>query len=225
VSTKKVGKFKVFYREGTSDDIVVKNGFGKSDIFKHAPEYRNKKTDTIVVIGAHIGSAVLFAASKVSKGKVYAIEPSKNSFNILKKNVKLNKFKNIQLDKLAISDKNGSTQLSHDTSDRLGHSTTHDFGLSSELVKTESLENFLLKRKINKCNFLLINCEGAEFVIASSTPKSVFKKIDNMLIQYHLHRVKGYNLDDLVKTLKSKGFEIRTRRYNNVAGWVIATRR
>jgi len=69
------------------------------------------KGNIVIDIGAHIGWYSLLASNRVGKeGIVYSFEPEPRSFNILIKNIKLNKMTNIVPINKALSDSSG-TQL------------------------------------------------------------------------------------------------------------------
>ena len=62
----------------------------------------------------HIGTFALTAAIKVPHGKVYAVEPCLQSFQLLELNIKLNGLENIVVaSNVAISDKRCSAKLSY----------------------------------------------------------------------------------------------------------------
>lgn len=62
------------------------------------------KNDIVFDLGANIGYYVIQEAKIVKK--VIAIEPSKNSFELLKKNIHLNNLNNVEYYNIAIGDKN-----------------------------------------------------------------------------------------------------------------------
>jgi FkbM family methyltransferase len=64
-----------------------------------------KKNDVVVDVGANIGYYTLLMAQKAKR--VYAIEPDKEIFGILKKNIEENNLKNIVLINAAAGDKKG----------------------------------------------------------------------------------------------------------------------
>ena len=62
---------------------------------------------TVLDIGAHHGYFSILAARRAgSEGKVYAIEPAPENFQILKKNIELNHLKNVVLVNKAVGDSN-----------------------------------------------------------------------------------------------------------------------
>ena len=66
-----------------------------------------KKGDVVLDIGANIGVyTVLFAEIVGDKGRVYAFEPDPKNFALLKKNIEINKYKNVVLINKAVLNKN-----------------------------------------------------------------------------------------------------------------------
>ena len=237
-------QFEIAYRKDTADETIIHNDSFDNDIFfSRVPEYNPDDNHVIIDIGAHIGTFALLSSSKVNKGKVYAIEANKDSYNFLRINVALNQCKNISIHHLAISDKNGISILHHD-SENWGHSTTkkifpsnetvvcecgRSFGKvrkflpSNETVESSTLTNFLKTNQIEKCHFMKLNCEGAEFPILLSTPKNILERFSIILVLYHCDLWNNNTEDDLISHLESSGFSCVIRHKSDKRGWIIAT--
>jgi hypothetical protein len=140
------GGFEIAYRRATTDEDVISQSLDHDIYFAGVPVYRPAKDHVIIDAVAHIGTFSLLAASKVPKGHVYAIEASRETFNLLRINVALNQAFNIDLSHLALSDKPGTSTLYHDTG-HWGHTTVKPIGGYGEIVATDSLANFLAIRK------------------------------------------------------------------------------
>ena len=66
----------------------------------------------IVEVGANIGYYALIEAKLIGKsGIVYAFEPSPNNFEFLKRNIALNKYKNVEIYKKAIGPETGTSKF------------------------------------------------------------------------------------------------------------------
>lgn len=220
-----VGKFKIMYRENTSDEEVIKYSFDNDIFYKDLHEYSPRKNDCIIDVGAHIGTFTLLSADKAFEGKVFSFEPCLGTFRLLECNLNLNDFKNIKLFRQALSGQTGKARLYYDSEyGNWGHTITKNLLNDGEDVETISLADFFKNEKINRCNFIKFNCEGAEFDIILSTPPEILRRIDNILVLYHEDLVESRNHHDLIKYLKENGFSINVinQSTNPPRGWIIA---
>ena len=128
-----------------------------------------KSGDIFFDIGAHIGWYSLNAAQIVGeKGKVIAFEANPNCFADLGKNKGLNKFNNITIEKIAITNKN--TRLDFWVGDDMGGSliqkntTRLTIGKRIKKIKVaaQTLDNYCKKHSIKRINLIKIDVEGAE---------------------------------------------------------------
>ena len=83
-----------------------------------------KPTDIIIDIGANIGYYTLFFARLAPEGIVHCFEPDTTNFELLRKNIKANKYSNIIPDNRALSDKPGVTYLMLNKLNTGGHRIT-----------------------------------------------------------------------------------------------------
>lgn len=79
--------------------------------------------DQVVVdVGANIGYYTLLLAKQVGRqGRVFAFEPDPANFEILQKNVELNGYQNVTLERLAVSDVSGPVRLLLNDANRGDH--------------------------------------------------------------------------------------------------------
>jgi FkbM family methyltransferase len=221
-----VGNFKISYRENSADEGVLKLYSFENDIyFKKVPEYHPKADHIIIDVGAHIGTFSVLAASRVPCGKVFAIEACQDTFNYLKKNAEQNGFGNIIPARLALCDKPGTIRLYHDLEEgNWGNTIVKKVSDTFEDCPADTLERFLKSRDIERCHFLKINCEGAEFGIILSTPQQTLRKIKVFHISYHSDLAEGCSENDLMKHLQGAGFYVRKVLTGEKRGWLIAIR-
>jgi FkbM family methyltransferase len=222
LSIEQIGEFELVYRRGTTDDDQIRHSFDNDAFFAEVPEYVAKATDTILDVGAHIGTFALLASSKVPRGHVYTVEPSEENFNLLRINLALNKCENVTPQRVALSDRDGVVTLYH-REWNLGHSITRPT-MHGEEVPTTTLQHFLDLHGIEHADFAKFNCEGAEFPIILSTPREQLRRIAIMLVLYHEDLAASHNRQQLVAHLSACGFETRLARQKNARGWIIARR-
>lgn len=217
----KFGPWEIAYREGTADEKTIGESFAGGGFFAEVPEYRPEPHNVIIDVGAHIGTFALVAATKVPNGKVHAVEASKETFNYLKINVALNRLPNVDISHLALSDRRGRAVLHYDEGN-WGHSITKRLSAHGEDVETASLAQFMEDRGIGRCDFMKLNCEGAEFPILLGAPVEVLNRIRMMLVLYHCDLADGYSLDVLLRHLEGAGFAVQMRKRSSQRGWIIA---
>jgi FkbM family methyltransferase len=215
------GKFEVAYRKETSDEAVLAHSFDHDIFFAGVPDYKPSHADVILDIGAHIGTFTVLAASKVPSGAVYAIEACEDTFNYLRINTALNGLKNISTFHLALSDRRGACTLYYDAGN-WGHSIVRPLSNRTEIVACCTLEQFFKDNCIQKCHFIKFNCEGAEFPILLSSPHSLLRRIDRMLVLYHCDLWKNNTVDELLSHLQENGFKCTITNRTEDRGWIIA---
>ena len=117
----------------------------------------------VIDIGANIGYFTLLLAKLVgTRGIVYSIEPEPRNFLLLRRNIQLNDYRNVILEKKAISNKKGeiSFLLSTESCPRI----TLESNLNNEnmiFVETIPLDNYF-QENID-INFIKMDIEGAEY--------------------------------------------------------------
>lgn len=132
-----------------------------------------KKGMTVVDIGAHIGYFTLLFAKLVGpKGRVYAFEPSIESFKLLKKNVEANNFKNVTLFNSAVSNENKFSKLylSKINSQDNRIMKVQDEERETKKVKLVSLDKMFKKSKIN---FIKIDVQGVEPLVFDGAGETI----------------------------------------------------
>lgn len=217
------GGFEIAYRKDTADEAVIKQSFDNDIFFSGVPEYQPIEGDVIIDVGAHIGTFSILSSSKVGSGKVFAIEASKDSFNLLRINVALNQCANISVYHLAITDKEGTCRLYHGLQ-TWGHSTVKRLSRSNETVESCTLSTFLERNRIDECHFMKLNCEGGEFPILLSTPTNVLQRFTTICVLYHCDLWSNNTEYDLVSHLESSGLNCTIRNRSENHGWIIATK-
>lgn len=214
---------KVFFREGSSDEAVIKHSFSNDIFYPAIPDILIRPAMNIFDIGAHIGTFSLLSCKKFANVRVFAFEPNRESFELLQKNIQDNEIKNIQAINMAVTEKKGKTELYLDN-ENWGHSTSYRVGSEVQQIESVTLSDFLNEQKIEHCDLIKFNCEGAEFNILYSMKSSSLNKIGMMLILYHEDLASGPEdtLTELYRFLKGNGFYCRVVNKSETRGWLIA---
>jgi FkbM family methyltransferase len=169
-----------------------------------------KKGDTVVDIGANIGTLTLLSASLVEEdGKVYSFEPNPRTYKYLLKNIKLNGFNNIGTFCMALGDKTSVAELADLSSDDMNHILSD----KSENIRTINIKlsrlDDLLTSSIKKINLLKIDVEGYELFVLKGAEKLLEKTECIYYESWEKHYTKfNYKTQDVMILLKEKGFKI-----------------
>ena len=75
---------------------------------------------------------------------------------------------------------------------------------SYEEIQVKTLEEVVLENKLEKIDFLKIDCEGAEYLMLENTPDYIFDRIVTISMEFHDLKDSKYTGDTLVKSLTKK---------------------
>jgi len=167
------------------------------------------KGKDVVDVGANIGDTAIYFALKGAK-HVYAFEPYPYSYNIAKKNIKLNHLEN----KITLLNegcgKSGFVTIKEDY-DNTGGTDLKNFK-EGKKIKIESLDE-IVKRFNLKHAALKVDCEGCEYDLILNASDEALHAFDQIIIEYHY----GYkNLQKQLKIcrFKAKNTHPKTTLYN-----------
>ncbi len=147
--------------------------FEYTDIFKKLI----KKIDVFYDIGSNIGYYSLLASVENPKIEVVAFEPASGPLYYLKENVSINNFKNIKIENIALSQKNGSIDFFEVRNKKYSYlkynlagegnagSKTVGRNFSIINVQTSTFNNYVLDNKIKKIDLVKMDTEGTENLI------------------------------------------------------------
>ena len=180
--------------------------------------FRPKKGDTVVDIGAHIGKYTIVASKMVgSQGKVIAIEAHPNNYDLLKKNIALNKLSNVVALNLAVHSKETMVKL-YDPGQKEGRTIYNTIMIERKTsdnqnyveINAKSLDSILLENGIKQVNWIKIDVEGAEFEVLRGAPNTLSGSRDlSLLIEIHNLGAKHRNLyEPIVELLELNKYKI-----------------
>ena len=139
-----------------------------------------KRKHIVLDIGANIGYFTLLMAKQAKL--VHAFEPEAQNFQLLKKNVELNKISNVKLHNVAVAEKNGKTKLHLCETNRGMHRIYPSRWCTegSNEVKTVRMDDV-----IQEADFIKIDVEGAELGALKGMAKLLKKCEVTILMEFH----------------------------------------
>lgn len=195
-------------------DNVFDNELQEKELRSYISYFKISKGDYVLEAGAYTGLFTIYASKKVGgTGKVISFEPDPYNHIMLKRNLSLNKVKNVILVKKGLYSKEdllpfdiqsiGSNIVSLDT-------PFHNRKTINKIsVTTADIE--LKRLKIDKIDFVTMDIEGAE-IEAMEGFKETIKKNKNItfaIASYHIingRKTKFF----LEKFFKSQEFNVKT---------------
>ena len=172
--------------------------------------FKNKKDMVIIDVGANIGIVTRFMRDFAKV--VYAIEPSPENFEALKKNVEFNKWDNVVPLNFAITDKDGKANFNIWLKNRTGNSLVYDFGGGKNRkvveVDTKRLDTFFAENNIKEVDFVKLDVEGAEdMILYSDGFKNIVNKIKAIMVELHFARSDKPRVNRLIQHILGFGFK------------------
>ena len=173
----------------------------------------------VLDIGANVGIFSLLAASRGSM--VHAFEPSAETFQYLQRNTGV--MQNIRHYNLAVGAFEGNGYM-----DVSGLPTAYTLcrgdAPKRERVSVVTLEGALELCSLERCDFLKLDCEGAEFDIILNSPETVLRRIDRIALEFHEH-LSQFRHEDLITRLSACGFVLTVYDQRGPFGMIAGERR
>jgi len=163
-----------------------------------------KPTFTVIDIGAHIGYYTLIMARKAKI--VYAFEPNPYNFELLKRNIEINRLTNVRLYNKAVGNLNGKANLFISNLNS-GMSRVYN----SIYCEKEPLEIDMIRLDdiIDKVDFIKMDIEGSELG-ALNGMKKILENGVILLMEFHPPSIREYGADpaEIYNLLTNLGYKI-----------------
>ena len=181
-------------------DDLINMTIREDEIIDH---FRPKEKDIVVDIGAHIGRYTIISSKRIGpNGKVVAIEADPANFELLNRNVNLNKLTNVTSLNYAVY--SNQTKLKLYLPGKQSGFTIYNTIMVNRgkhqgkfiEVNGNTLDNLLEQNKINfaNINWIKIDVEGAEFEVLKGA-QNVLSKSNDIAILIEIHNSQnGTNL-------------------------------
>lgn len=165
----------------------------------------------IVDIGAGLGDFTIFAAQRCPHGYVYAYEPFPESFALLRRNLELNNISNVQAVCSAISGRAVRSVPLYQMGEAVQHTTTLPADKAATLKTTDTISLTLdqVCAALPQCDFMKMDCEGAEYDILLNASAATLAKIKRLSMEVHEGLIApGRSRQELVDHLRRNGFQV-----------------
>jgi FkbM family methyltransferase len=208
-----------FYCRTNREDFIFMTGH-EDEIIEH---FCPKEGDIVVDVGAHIGHYTIIGSKRIGlNGKVIAIEAHPGNFDILNRNIQLNRLTNVIPLNYAVYSQRTKIKLYLPDED-LGYTIYNTImvnranpGDNFVEVNADTLDNILQLNRIKQVNWVKIDVEGAELEVLKGATNVLSNSKDiSLLLEVH-----GFeNYMPIVDLLKSLNFKIEFEDRSKKPDW------
>ena len=173
---------------------------------------------TLVDVGANIGEITLFAAKKLSRGRVLAFEPNPRIFEQLSRNVALNHLSNVELFHAGLYDEEGALPLYEQEAKYYGRpndgmTSLYRSGRAQQTARVplRRLDDVARECGLERVDLLKIDVEGAELMVLRGGENSIRKFRPVIVAEVsatHFARA-GYAPKELFAYLEELDYDVR----------------
>ncbi len=190
-------------------EIFVDNCYEPTPDFVVQPGWR------VVDIGANMGFYSCKAGTAAKSVQLISVEPVGGYYEKLKENLARNHIeRGIALHAAAVGVPTGSISITSwftPSGEQKVLMSPPPAGSRTltENVRAMTLEEIFAAGKMERCDLMKMDIEGAEFPIFEATPPEVWQRIDRIVMETHEDGTRSQQL--LVDTLTKQGFQVKTQ--------------
>lgn len=201
--------FKIYYKNEKELKENLKYIFNYK-VFKTS---LNKQNPTIIDCGSHIGISILYFKMNYPNAKIIGFEPNPQNFEILKKNIEVNKLKDVNLINAALFDRKGYAYLYGGLEENpftWGDTIFYNMWGKKNQKKTR-IRIVKLSSYINQeIDLIKINIEGSEQKVIEEISNKL-KFVKEIILEFHVAKsLQNKNkLETIIKILEKNSFKIK----------------
>ena len=192
-------------------DIFLYHTYVHPDILAQLPE-----NPVILDVGGNVGFFSLFALHLRPRAQCLTFEPVSGNFAQLQKNRNGNPQTDWRLFQAAVAGVDGTVRICSPSGRSLVtdafiqsvHETEASRSGPGEEVEARTLETIFARENIPHCDWLKLDCEGAEYEILYRTPPAVFDRISAITLETHGADGARNNAGALTDYLERLGYDI-----------------
>jgi len=213
----KLGNYTI-YCENSAEYHRIKREVWGEDCY-----YTEFATDKPVIIdaGAHIGVTTLYYKRLYPEARIVALEPQPETVIILNKNIWENQLEGVEVEQIALSNKEGEETFYFDrTKDKWYSTAGFTKGAWNEeqeseqiMVKTRRLSEYLEKYQPD---LVKLDIEGAEGKVLREAQDKL-RLCPHYLVEFH--PVEGNSLEKIVNRFEERGYKVEVSKGGKVMPW------
>jgi FkbM family methyltransferase len=218
-----LGKKITLWLRDEADRSVMREIF-KLREYRVAEEKIAEALFPIIDAGAHSGMFSIYCRALNENSQIYAVEPEPRNLELLKKHLKENNIKNVEVVAAALSNETGARDLLISEDSHNHRLREKDENTDGEKIKIKvfCLPDFFKKFKLKKISLLKMDIEGAEFEIFESLSENDLSPVDCLILEYHNN--KNRNHKEIEIKLRSWGFGVSVfpSKFDKSMGFIFA---
>jgi len=190
---------KIYFYYDTNKQLNNTISLLNENFIEEQYKWLDVKGKDVVDVGANIGDSAIYFVLSGAK-RVYTFEPYPYSYNIAKKNSKLNHLE----DKIILLNEGCGKREFVTIKEEYENTGGTDLKKFKEgkKIRIESLDE-IVKRFNLKHAALKVDCEGCEYDLILNASNEALKAFDQIIMEYH------YGYRNIVKRLRQAGYKVK----------------
>ena len=157
-----------------------------------------KAGDVVIDIGAQVGVVSAYLGKKYPFLKIYALEPVKENYDRLVRNLDANDIDNVTALNMAVT--SDGRKVSMDGSLDMNSGSMNIYGKCKGTIESTTIDMLMKAYDIENIRLLKIDCEGSEYEILESS-EHLLDKIG--AIRGEIHPMAGKSQEELMTLIRS----------------------
>ena len=179
-----------------------------------------KEDSVLIDVGANKGEFTIFGAKRVPRGRVLSFEPTEVNSQILEKNVNKNKFDNVKIFRIGLSNKSKNIPI-YEPYDKYLNGTKNEGAFSVfeskevgkflQNINVEIFDQIIKNEGLNKVSVIKIDVEGSELEVLEGMSETLRKFKPYIIIETNEKVLKSANHSSLeiITFLDNLGYKFK----------------
>jgi FkbM family methyltransferase len=179
-----------------------------------------KPGSVVLDIGAHLGLISIISSTLAGNtGKVFAFEPTPDTFRFLKKNLSLNHATNVEPINKAIAKSKGHVDFFITPDEGSNANSLVSIGSRQRKpikIETISVDDFAESIPLQKIDLIKIDAEGTEYDVLLGAKNSIGRFRPSIILAIHPSLIRNNNQDtgDIYDLIKTFGYSVMYKEKN-----------